>query len=72
MQVILLSGSFFIVHKEYHMKLSAPKNATWLVAMLAGVVGIVGHLAGFLGVFGFWLLVIGFALLVLATLLKGL
>jgi len=54
------------------MKLNAPKNITWIIALVVGVLGIIGHLAGFFGVFAFWLVVIGFAILVLSTLLKGL
>ena len=54
------------------MKLTPPKNITWVIALVVGVLGIIGHLAGFFGAFAFWLVVIGFAILVLSTLLKGL
>lgn len=54
------------------MKLTPPKNITWVIALVVGVLGIIGHLAGFFGDFAFWLVVIGFAILVLSTLLKGL
>jgi len=55
-------------------KLSAPKFITWVVAIVLGLIGILGYtgtLAG-LGNFSFWLVVIAFALLALASLLKGL
>jgi hypothetical protein len=52
--------------------LSTPKTITWLVALIVGVLGIIGQLAGLLGEFMFWLVVIGFGLLVLATFLKDL
>jgi len=55
------------------MKLTPPKTITWLVALIAGVLGIIGYLGGFFGEdFAFWLLVIGFVLLILSTLLKDL
>lgn len=55
------------------MRLSAPKKATWWVAVIVGVVGI---LANFITIpvlsgFAFWLVVIGFVLLALGTYLKG-
>jgi len=56
------------------MKLSPPKQVTWLVALLLGVLGIVANYAD-LGVFTenkFWLVVIGFVLLILGTFLRGL
>jgi hypothetical protein len=59
--------------RRYHMRLSAPKKATWWVAVIVGVVGI---LANFITIpvlsgFAFWLVVIGFVLLALGTYLKG-
>ncbi len=55
------------------MKLSAPKKATWWVAVVVGVVGIVANFVTipFLSGIAFWLVVIGFVLLALATYLKG-
>jgi hypothetical protein len=55
------------------MKLSAPKQATWWIALLAGVLGIVGKYVA-LGVISenkFWFVVVGFILLVIGTLLPG-
>jgi len=54
------------------MKLSAPKQVTWWVAVVVGVVGILAYFVTipFLSDYAFWLVVIGFVLLVLATYLK--
>ncbi len=55
------------------MRLTPPKTITWLVALIIGVIGIVGFLGNFLASgLSFWLVVIGFGILVLATLLKDL
>lgn len=55
------------------MKLSAPLQVTWWIALIAGVVGIVAHLVTIPVVsgFAFWLVAAAFVLLILATLLKG-
>lgn len=59
------------------MRLSPPKQITWWIALIVGVVGILVHL--FLPALlpipfglGFWLVAIAFVLLLLATLLEGL
>lgn len=56
------------------MKLSAPKNITWLIAVVVGVLGILGTLTSipFVSDNSFWFVAVGFVLLALATLLKGL
>ncbi len=56
------------------MELSAPKQVTWWVAVVVGVVGILANFVTipFLSDYAFWLVVIGFVLLVLATYLKDL
>jgi hypothetical protein len=56
------------------MKLSAPQQATWWIALIVGVVGIIASLVSIpvLSGFALWLVVIGFVILVLATFLKGL
>ena len=59
------------------MNLSAPKQTTWLIALIVGVVGIVVHIMGLTLIavpfgLGFWLVVVAFVLLLVATLLKGL
>ncbi len=58
------------------MKTNAPKFITWVICLIVGVLGILGHLniikVAFLMVNGFWMLVVAFGLLILATILKGL
>ena len=57
-----------------NLKLSAPKETTWIIAVIAGVAGILMHL----GVFNIWgiqpifLVGLGFVLLAIATTVKGL
>ena len=56
------------------MKLSAPKQVTWWIALVVGVIGILAHLVTIpvLSGFAFWLVVVAFALLVVATFIKDL
>jgi len=56
------------------MKLNAPKNVTWWVAVVVGVLGILGKLftIPFVSDNAFWFAAVGFVLLALATFLKGL
>ncbi|MBG0785803.1 MAG: hypothetical protein H0S79_11940 [Anaerolineaceae bacterium] len=56
------------------MKLSAPKNVTWWIAVVVGVLGILGSFMSIplVSANSFWFVVIGFVLLALGTLLKGL
>ena len=57
------------------MKLSAPKQITWVIAVILGVLGVIGGLVEtlpVLGEYGGWLVFAGFALLALATLVDGL
>ena len=60
--------------EKQEMKLSAPQQATWWVALIIGVVGIIAALVPIpvLSGFALWLVVIAFVILVLATFLKGL
>ena len=51
------------------MKLSAPKNITWWIAVVLGVVGLLGNFMAF-GSISFWLLFLGFALLAVATMVE--
>jgi hypothetical protein len=56
------------------MKLSAPKQAVWLVAVIVGVLGILGnfvHTIPFVSDHEFWFVTVGFALLALGTAMKG-
>ena len=55
------------------MKLSAPKQIVWMIAVVLGVLGILGYFVTipFASAYAFWLVTIGFALLVSGTALKG-
>ncbi len=56
------------------MELSAPKQVTWWVALVIGVVGVLAHLVTIpvLSGFAFWIVVVAFVLLLVATLIKDL
>lgn len=56
------------------MKLNAPKVVTWWIAVILGVLALLGHVAvvPVLGAYAFWMALIGLALLVVANLVKGL
>jgi len=57
------------------MKLSAPKQITWIIALILGVVGILASLVAIPVVtpeIGYWLLVVGWVLLLIATITHGL
>ncbi len=56
------------------MKFSAPKQITWWIAVVIGVVGVLAHFITIpvLSAYSFWLVVIGFALLAVATVVDGL
>ena len=56
------------------MKPSTPKKTLWLIALIIGILGIVGHFVHieFISQYSLWLLIGGFGLLALGTTLKGL
>jgi hypothetical protein len=56
------------------MKLSSPKNVTWWVAVVVGVLGILGNFVAIpvVSASAFWFVAAGFVILALATYLKGL
>ncbi len=56
------------------MKLSRPKDVTWWIAVIFGVLGILGKLTTlpFVSANAFWFVVVGFVLLALGTYFKGL
>jgi uncharacterized membrane protein len=56
------------------MKLNAPKQITWWIALVVGVVGVIGNLVAIpvVSTIAFWLVVIALALLLLATAVKDL
>jgi len=56
------------------MNLSAPKQLTFWLALILGVLGILGTFVTipFATTYAFWLLVVGFVLLALGNLMEGL
>lgn len=58
------------------MKLTAPAKATWIIALIFGVLGILAHEGIFripgVGIAPFWFVTIGFVLLLIAPLVRGL
>jgi hypothetical protein len=57
-----------------NLKLSAPKETTWIIAVIAGVAGILMYLDVFSigGIQPIFLVGLGFVLLAIATTVKGL
>lgn len=55
------------------MKLSTPKNVTFYIAMLLGVVGLIAYLVTIpvLSGFAVWLIIAGFVILALGNMLEG-
>lgn len=56
------------------MKLSAPKNVTWIIAVVLGVLGLLGTFGTIplVSANAFWFVFLGFALLAVATFVDGL
>jgi len=56
------------------MRLNSPKQITWIISLILGIVGIVGYFVTipFVTVYAFWFVVVGLVLMLLATALKGL
>ena len=56
------------------MRLTPPKNVTWWVAVILGVLGLLGHFGAVdvLSPYAFWLVVAGLALLAVACLVRNL
>jgi hypothetical protein len=54
------------------LNLSAPKQITWLVALVIAVLGVLAQLVPSLNTYAFWLVVIAFVILLLGTLLENL
>ena len=52
---------------------SAPKKITWIIGLIAGILGIIGHFAQvqILTEYNFTLLLVGFLVLAVGTTLKG-
>lgn len=56
------------------MKTNAPKQVTWLIALIVGLLGLIGHFVNipYVTEYQYWLVVIAWAILVLANMMKGL
>jgi protein-S-isoprenylcysteine O-methyltransferase Ste14 len=57
------------------MKLSPPRQITWIIALILGVVGILANLTTIpvvTAAIGFWLVVVAWALLLIASITRGL
>jgi hypothetical protein len=56
------------------MKLNAPKQITWLIALILGLIGLIGVLVTIPVVSGiaFWFVLVGWALLLIASATTGL
>ncbi len=54
------------------MKLSAPKNITFYVAVVLAVIALIGYFVGALSAFAPWLMLIAFIVLAAGNLLEGL
>jgi 4-hydroxybenzoate polyprenyltransferase len=56
------------------MRLTPPKNVTWWVAVILGVLGLLGHFGtiAVLSPYAFWFVVAGLVLLVVACLVRNL
>ncbi len=55
------------------MRLRAPKQVTFLIALILVILGVVGQVGGVsaLASYAFWLVLVGFVVLALGNLLKG-
>lgn len=55
------------------MKPSAPSKIIWILGLLFGILGIIGHFAkvDILSEYNYWLLLAGFGLLAIGTSFKG-
>lgn len=56
------------------MALSAPKQVTWIISLILGIIGLVGFLVSIPVISGvaFWIVIVGLALLLVATFIPGL
>jgi len=55
------------------MQASAPTKYVWLIGIILGILGILGHFVSvpFLSDYNYWLLFVGFILLAIGTSFKG-
>ena len=75
--LVTLLGSVILLLIFKMVRLSAPKETTFWIAVVLAVLGVLGHegilggLLGGLASYSFWLAVIGFIVLALGNLLRG-
>jgi len=67
-------GNLDASFKEETMRLNAPRQVTWIIALILGILGLIGAVVtiAVLTDLAFWLVLVGLALMLLATLLEGL
>ena len=55
------------------MKLSAPTQGAWIVALIVGIIGILASLVAIPGLSGFalWIIVLAWVILLVTTAIKG-
>ena len=55
------------------MRLNAPKQTTWIIALILGVLGILGMLTviPIVTEYHIWFIIVGWLLLIIATVAKG-
>jgi hypothetical protein len=66
-------SEFLHTAQEEKMRLNAPTQVVWIIALILGIVGILATLVTIpviTPVIGFWLVVAGWALLLIATVLR--
>ena len=56
------------------MKLNAPKQLTWWIALALGIIGLIAHLETIPVLSGltFWIVLVALVLMLVATLIRGL
>jgi len=73
-EVSCTNGTYIFDLRRNKMKLSAPKNITWFVALALAVLALLGKLGviAALAKYDFWLALVAAGLMLLATFVKGL
>lgn len=63
----------YLTPDKTNMKPSAPNKILWAIALIAGILGLLGHLisVNYLTEYSFMLVLVGFVLLAIGTSFKG-
>jgi hypothetical protein len=71
--VLIKNLNLILQTKKIFMKPSAPKKNLWLISVIIGILGIVGHFVHieFISQYSLWFLIVGFGLLAIGTTFKG-